>query len=84
MPSLFVARQRKPLLVAAGPFLLILLILALLALWAGTSSVGALPAPPSQNGPIALVSVSTDGLQGNAHSGFPSIIADGRYVAFHS
>ena len=50
MPSLFVARQRKPLLVAAGPFLLIL---ALLALWAGTSSVGALPAPPSQNGPIA-------------------------------
>ena len=81
MPSLFVARQRKPLLVAAGPFLLIL---ALLALWAGTSSVGALPAPPSQNGPIALVSVSTDGLQGNAHSGFPSISADGRYVAFHS
>ena len=30
------------------------------------------------------MSVSTDGLQGNAHSGFPSISADGRYVAFHS
>jgi hypothetical protein len=32
----------------------------------------------------SLVSVSSDGNQGNAHSNYPSISADGRYVAFDS
>ncbi len=36
------------------------------------------------NGTTELVSVSTYGAQGNDASEFPSISADGRYVAFHS
>jgi hypothetical protein len=37
-----------------------------------------------QNGSIDRVSVSTGGTQGNSQSDFPSISADGRFVAFHS
>jgi Tol biopolymer transport system component len=33
---------------------------------------------------VQLVSVTSDGTQGNSHSAFPSISADGRYVAFSS
>jgi Tol biopolymer transport system component len=33
---------------------------------------------------VQLVSVASDGTQGNSHSAFPSISADGRYVAFSS
>lgn len=35
-------------------------------------------------GTTTCVSVSPEGVQGNDHSGFPSISADGRYVAFGS
>jgi Tol biopolymer transport system component len=41
----------------------------------------------SHGGPwhvVQLVSVASDGTQGNSHSGSPSISADGRYVAFAS
>ena len=37
-----------------------------------------------QTGQTTRVSVASDGMQGNADSGFPSISADGRYVAFWS
>jgi hypothetical protein len=37
-----------------------------------------------QSGSIDRVSVSTGGTQGNSQSDFPSISADGRFVAFHS
>jgi Tol biopolymer transport system component len=37
-----------------------------------------------QTGETSHVSVASDGTEGNLHSGFPSISADGRYVAFHS
>ncbi len=35
-------------------------------------------------GEVTLVSVSSDGVAGNGHSQFPSISADGRFVAFRS
>jgi Tol biopolymer transport system component len=37
-----------------------------------------------QSGTTTRVSVSSAGIQGNDHSGYPSISADGRYVAFMS
>ena len=37
-----------------------------------------------QSGQTTRVSVASDGAQGNNHSWYPSISADGRYVAFHS
>ena len=37
-----------------------------------------------QTGTVALVSVASDGTQGNGVSRYPSISADGRYVAFFS
>jgi Tol biopolymer transport system component len=37
-----------------------------------------------QTGETSHVSVASDGTQGNLHSTFPSISADGRYVAFRS
>ncbi|GBE57999.1 protein TolB [bacterium BMS3Abin01] len=38
----------------------------------------------TQTGDVVLVSVAEDGTQGNNGSYYPSISADGRYVAFHS
>jgi hypothetical protein len=37
-----------------------------------------------QTGQTSRVSIASDGTQGNGHSGWPSISADGRYVAFLS
>ena len=37
-----------------------------------------------ETGETSMVSVASDGTQGNAESGHPSISADGRYVAFQS
>ncbi len=37
-----------------------------------------------QTGQTTRVSIATGGIQGNNHSSFPSISADGRYVAFQS
>jgi Tol biopolymer transport system component len=37
-----------------------------------------------QTGLTSRVSVASNGAQGNGESGYPSISADGRYVAFHS
>jgi Tol biopolymer transport system component len=37
-----------------------------------------------QFGQTSLISVASDGRQGNNYSGYPSISADGRYVAFSS
>jgi len=37
-----------------------------------------------QTGQTTRVSVSSNGVQGNGYSGWPSISSDGRYVAFHS
>jgi Tol biopolymer transport system component len=37
-----------------------------------------------QTGQTSRVSVASNGTQGNHDSGYPSISADGRYVAFHS
>jgi Tol biopolymer transport system component len=37
-----------------------------------------------QTAQTTRVSVASDGSQGNSHSRYPSISADGRYVAFHS
>ena len=80
MGTLLVARKKKTLLIIAGPFLLML---AVLALWGGASSIGALPPPPA-GAPMERVSVSSAGLQSDGTGDFPSISADGRYVAFQS
>lgn len=37
-----------------------------------------------QTGATELMSVASGGVQGNSHSYFPSVSADGRYVAFYS
>jgi Tol biopolymer transport system component len=53
----------------------------------GRHPAGPSPAAASHGGPwhvVQLVSVASDGTQGNSHSVSPSISADGRYVAFSS
>ncbi len=37
-----------------------------------------------QNRQMTIISVSSNGIQGNGHSGFPFISANGRYIAFSS
>jgi Tol biopolymer transport system component len=37
-----------------------------------------------QSGQTTLISVASDGTQGNQSSGYPELSSDGRYVAFHS
>lgn len=51
---------------------------------ADTNGVGDVFVRNQQSGVVELVSVSTSSAQGNASSGYPSISADGRFVAFHS
>ena len=73
---------------------LIVVFALVLALAAGSSVVfSAEPVPPERAvavtsvtnpGQIVRVSVSSDGTQGNAESGLPSISADGRFIAFYS
>src|SRR5947208_3196336 len=48
------------------------------------AGVLALLAPPAGAGTTERVSVASDGTQGNSSSHFPSISADGRFVAFTS
>jgi Tol biopolymer transport system component len=50
--------------------------------WPFTLSI--FPGSPASNGTTARVSVASDGTQSNGFSGYPSISAHGRYVAFTS
>ena len=49
-----------------------------------TSYIGAIFLHDTQTGETALVSVASDGSQGNSHSNNPSISGDGRFVVFES
>jgi uncharacterized repeat protein (TIGR01451 family) len=55
-----------------------------LALQALLATGLALPAAFSWSAETARVSVTDAGMQGNSHSNFPAISADGRFVAFQS
>jgi Tol biopolymer transport system component len=49
-----------------------------------TNDVGDVFVHDRQTGQTSRVSVASDGTEGNSHSGWPSISADGRTVAFES
>ncbi|MBU0511336.1 MAG: calcium-binding protein [Chloroflexi bacterium] len=64
--------------------LLTIIALAILTTLSLTHTQGAYTPESPTTGTTTLVSVASDGIQGNDDSEYPAISADGRYVAFHS